>query len=1213
MFWKIFLFEVQNRTRRPAVYLYFAASLIFTIATFATGSVPLGEKQLINSPYIIAFWCAAMTLMMMLISSSIMGTALYRDIEYNTKDYYLTYPITKPGYFWGRFLGSFLFMVLIATSIFIGAIIGTKLGPAMGWKDAKEYGPNNFMYYFQPFVTIALPNLFFTSSLFFGLVAFTRNVKVIYTGGILLFLGYFISVFFLNNTTNGTVIILSDPFGISAVRLISGSTPSVIKNTSLFPVEGTVLLNRLIWTGAGLIILLITYFNFSFGKFFSGKRDKAAIDDEPAKARHAINPNASVSFLKPYNRKTLFNLSKLELLNMLRDNYFWIIVSAGMIFLGFVFWLGNREYGVPYYPRTVMLLGIFNDVFPFFLFFIIIFYTGETLHRDKVTRYAFINDSLPPPNWVLNGSKLLALLAIGFGLSLLPVIVGMAVQTLKGFFHYNLQVYFTFAFLTLLPRLLEMVVFSYVVHVVINNKFVAHGVGVTIWVLVYFLNITGTFNYNLLIYSYTPGYGFSDMDGLGHMLGPVMWFNMYWLLCAGLLIIIAALFYYRGVSTSFKERLHLVRERFDGKTRLMTAAVLVAFLTVGAYNYYNISYLNSFLTKGESEDRAILYEKSLKRYEKLPLPKVTAFKYFIDLYPGEQREKVKAFVSVKNKNAVPISELLLDADGLTEYSIKLNGRLVQFSNPLLYDRGMFNFFRPAKDSSDFRLYKFDKPIAPGDSAVIEVNSAIYYKGFQNGLYAANLLRNGIFFTGGLPGMGYDEDDEIGSPYVRKKAGLPPKREEEIAQNDPEGINNLKAGAAADLFTADITVSTDGDQTVVAPGELLNKWQQNARNYFHYVQDKPGMYAPLSILSARYADLHENVNLSHPVDVDIYYHPQHNINTPRFMNAYRDGLKYFESAFGPYPFKNMRLAETSHYGPGDASLTTLDTYAEYNTWNADFGNPDRFDFAYFNISRQLARQWWRFQVAPNNTVGSLVIPEGLSTYSALVLSEKKYGPNNIRAILQDQVGFYTFIRTRLEEREHPVITANQWFEWGGKAGFVMYGLKDLIGENNMNAALREFKDAYAFKRNPPYAGANDLYRYLQKHTPDSVQYYLTDTWQKITLYENRVDEFKAVPTGKNDEYKVTLKVTADKTWVDDKGNEMPAKQMDDYIDIGVFAADGKDKNGRPVTTPLYVKRMKLSYGSHQFSFIVKGKPVRAGIDPYGKLIDRMGANNFKDLE
>ncbi len=32
-----------------------------------------------------------------------------------------------------------------------------------------------------------------------------------------------------------------------------------------------------------------------------------------------------------------------------------------------------------------------------------------------------------------------------------------------------------------------------------------------------------------------------------------------------------------------------------------------------------------------------------------------------------------------------------------------------------------------------------------------------------------------------------------SPYVRKKNGLPPKEDEEIAQNDPLGMNTLKAG------------------------------------------------------------------------------------------------------------------------------------------------------------------------------------------------------------------------------------------------------------------------------------------------------------------------------------------------------------------------------------------------------------------------------------
>src|ERR1700744_938397 len=117
MFTEIFLFEIRTRVRRPAVYIYFLAVLAFTLFSFSTGALPFGEKEHINSPYLISFWFGAMTMMMSLVSSSVMGMARFGDIEYQTKDYYPTSPITKPGYFWGRFFGSFFFMVLIALAL----------------------------------------------------------------------------------------------------------------------------------------------------------------------------------------------------------------------------------------------------------------------------------------------------------------------------------------------------------------------------------------------------------------------------------------------------------------------------------------------------------------------------------------------------------------------------------------------------------------------------------------------------------------------------------------------------------------------------------------------------------------------------------------------------------------------------------------------------------------------------------------------------------------------------------------------------------------------------------------------------------------------------------------------------------------------------------------------------------------------------------------
>jgi len=1212
MFSKIFLFEIRNRIRRPAVYLYFSAVLVFTFFSFANGFLPVGEKEHINSPYLISFWCCAMTMMMMLISSSVMGTALYRDIEYQTKDYYLTYPITRSGYFWGRYFGSFAFMVLIALAIPLAIFLGAQLGPMLGRTSAAQYGPNRLMYYLYPFIVIALPNIFFTSSLFYGLVAITRNVKVIYFGGILLFLFYFMALFFLNTTHNTTVIGISDPFGLNGVRYQMVNSSTAMHNNTLIAFNGPLAINRLLWPGLGLVVLLITYFRFSFETFFAGKRDKATIDEVGVRSNKALKTPA-ISFSEKYNRVTLKSLTKLELLNIIRDNYFWIILGTGALFLGFVFWMGNNDYGVPQLPRTVMLLGIFADAFPFFIFFIIMFYTGETLQRDRLTRYAFINDSLPPPNWILNGSKLLSLLVIAAGLSLVPVVVGITVQLLKGFTHLNLPAYFSYTLVMLLPKLLAAAVFCYVVQVIFNNKFAAYGFGVALWVGLFFLDSTGTFDYHLLLFSYTPGSGMSDMDGLGHMVGPILWFDLYWLLAAGLLIVLAALFYNRGVNSSFKERLQLIPERFDRKTRLFVALLLPLLLAVGGYIYYNISYLNEYLTKGENDNRAIVYEKTLKHYQDQPLPKVTRIVMYADLYPADKKELVRAAVTIVNKNDKPVAEMLLDGDELSDYSISINGRPVPFTNPLFYKRGFFSWFGPKQDTAAYRLYKFDKPLAPGDSAILQVNSSVVYKGFQNGLYAADMLNNGTFFKGGLPGLGYDDDDEIGSPYERKKAGLPPKNEEDIAQNDPVGIMNLKAGKAADLLSLDLTVSTEGDQTAVSHGDLVKQWKQNGRNYFHYVMDKPGMYSPFAIFSARLADRKDSVMLDHKVNIDVYYEPEHAENVDRFINAYKDGLKYYSSVHGNYPFNNVRLVETAPYGPREASTATMDTRAEYNGWNAHFTGADQFDYLYSETVRQLAQQWWRFQVAPNSTVGSLVIPEGLASYDALLLSEKKYGKAGMRQQVLDAWNYYHYVRRFMDDKEHPLITANAWFIWGGKTATVMYGLRDLIGEDSLNNALREFKNAYAFKTGGPFAGANDLYRILQKHTPDSLQYYLVDSWQKITFYDNKIISATVKPTGTKDEYRVDLKFNIDKVWVGNKGEDVPAINMDDYINIGVFGQDTKDKSGMTFAHFAYLKRYKFKRGDHELTITVKGKPKGVAIDPLGYLVDRNSNDNWKDLQ
>ncbi len=105
----------------------------------------------------------------------------------------------------------------------------------------------------------------------------------------------------------------------------------------------------------------------------------------------------------------------------------------------------------------------------------------------------------------------------------------------------------------------------------------------------------------------------------------------------------------------------------------MRPCCCLSFLAVAAYNYYNVSYLNNYTIQGEDDNRAVIYEKTLKHFASLPLPKITRIKMLADIYPDKQAQFVKAFVTIVNKNTKPISEMLLDGDELTLITIYKNG------------------------------------------------------------------------------------------------------------------------------------------------------------------------------------------------------------------------------------------------------------------------------------------------------------------------------------------------------------------------------------------------------------------------------------------------------------------------------------------------------------------------------------------------------------
>jgi len=230
----------------------------------------------------------------------------------------------------------------------------------------------------------------------------------------------------------------------------------------------------------------------------------------------------------------------------------------------------------------------------------------------------------------------------------------------------------------------------------------------------------------------------------------------------------------------------------------------------------------------------------------------------------------------------------------------------------------------------------------------------------------------------------------------------------------------------------------------------------------------------------------------------------------------------------------------------------------------------------------------------------------------VLSERKYGKDNMKRFLKEELDNYLRGRANESKKENTFINCNRPYQWYNKGALILYGLRDYIGEQPIDSAMRAFRDEFALREAPPYPGSSDLYRHLKAVTPDSLQYYLEDTWKKITLYENKTEEVTAT-LQPDSTYLVKLDIETAKLYADSLGMETPADYDGDYIDIGIFAADGTDENGRTKTNPIYLKKHKLAAGAHTLEIRVDELPAKAGIDPYNKLIDRIPDDNLISVD
>ena len=182
-------FELRYHLRRPLTYVFMATMFFFAFLFGTTDVIRIGGvggKIALNSPWALSTVIMILTLVGMIVTPAISGTAVLRDFELKTHELLFTTRLSKPSFVLGRFLGAYLVSVLVYSCAALG-IAAAMLWP---WLDPEKLGPGGLANYLWPLLVYVLPNTLIACALFFAVGILTRSFVAVAVQGVVLFVGY---------------------------------------------------------------------------------------------------------------------------------------------------------------------------------------------------------------------------------------------------------------------------------------------------------------------------------------------------------------------------------------------------------------------------------------------------------------------------------------------------------------------------------------------------------------------------------------------------------------------------------------------------------------------------------------------------------------------------------------------------------------------------------------------------------------------------------------------------------------------------------------------------------------------------------------------------------------------------------------------------------------------------------------------------------------
>lgn len=1102
--------DLAHSMRRVLFWLWLAI-LVFMAWSMSSGKARIqsgdssvgGTKAYITSEFAVTQQLALLTpLIYGFFLSVVAGMSVIQDEECGV-DELLHATSLRPGeYVWGKFLA-----VLVGASVMMALHLGLMIlfNHSMPAGSTQEFrGPLHLFSYVRPAILFGLPTLVFFAGVSFAVGERSRRPVLVFVLPVAVLLG---CVFFLWDWAPSWLdpridraLMLIDPAGFRWLNetLLKVDRGVAYYNTAPVPLDGLIVANRLSVLALGIVAVALTPRHFAARlRGVSRRAENAWRAGRPARATGAAGTNEVTDQAAPAARPLAilgmasrppgflagaWTVMKTELVELRSSPGLYLFVPLLVLEA-----LGPNLLAVGAFDTPLLLTSgtfaarTFNPLTTL-VCLLLMFYTVESLWRERHTRLASISLATPVRTGSILFGKALANSVVGVVVLLLQFVAGAVWILYQGKVGIEARPFLLIWGLLLLPTLFLWTSFVMVTLTLTRNRYATYAIALAVIIFTGYRQIVGEINW----VGNWPLWGaveWSDISVL-ELDRSALWLNRALTLGLAALFVALTTRLYGRRDADAAGIVHRLRPASLFRSFGWLIPLAVVPVAAGAMLWSRVD--RGF--QGDASKKLLknYWRKNLATYKDWPLPDITAVEVEVALDPARGRLQVKGTYDLVNYIDKPIRQ------------IPVSGGL-HWESPAWTFNG-----QPAHPENRSCLYVFtpEKPVLPGGSARIGFQFAgavpfgITRKG---GGTMEFILPSGVvltsFSTSFVPKLGFIEDVGVDDENKHESKEYP--------DDFYEGQTESALGPRRPFRTR-VKITGPAEFTYNSVGTLTSESVAGGRRTALWESDQPVNF--FNVVAGRW-----DVRRGH--GTAVYYHQAHAYNVGEMVAALDGARSYYSEWFWPYPWKELKLSEfpaLASYAQGFPTDITFSESIGFLT-RSDPGSNAAFVVA----AHESAHQWWGNLVSPGKGPGGNLLAEGTSHFSTLLLLEQVKG-------LRARIAFAksiedSYAKGRSADSERPLVKIDGSRDGDrnvtyDKTGFVCWMLLNQMGREPMLAGIRDFFATY--HANPDHPVLQDFLAILRRHAPDPSAFdAFTRQWFfQVVVPEYRLSTFRKTRAG-----------------------------------------------------------------------------------------------------